>query len=131
MVDYLVEIEEGRDKNKPLKMVMTKQIIIIKKLTFYLSTGRQKIASLAHGLRLPERYREAGQRYYNLAVVNRFTRGRKSEHVAAVCLYAVCRSEKSAHMLIDFSDILQVSQDFSFFLFSFVFFFFAYVFVNR
>ncbi|CEJ00569.1 hypothetical protein RMCBS344292_14621 [Rhizopus microsporus] len=74
-----------------------------------LENGRQKIASLAHGLRLPERYREAAQRYYNLAVVNRFTRGRRSEHVAAVCLYAVCRSEKSAHMLIDFSDILQVN----------------------
>ncbi|CAO3667071.1 unnamed protein product [Rhizopus stolonifer] len=74
-----------------------------------IENGRQKLASLAHGLRLPERYREAGQRYYNLAVVNRFTRGRKSEHVAAVCLYAVCRSEKSSHMLIDFSDILQVN----------------------
>ncbi|EIE87227.1 hypothetical protein RO3G_11938 [Rhizopus delemar RA 99-880] len=52
-------------------------------------SGRQKIASLAHGLRLPERYREAGQRYYNLAVVNRFTRGRKSEHVAAVNVFTL------------------------------------------
>lgn len=58
---------------------------------------------------MPERYRDAAQRYYNLAVVNRFTRGRRSDHVAAVCLYAVCRTEKSSHMLIDFSDILQVN----------------------
>lgn len=71
--------------------------------------GRIKISSLAHAVRLPERYREAAQRYYNLAVVNRFTRGRRSDHVAAVCLYAVCRTEKSSHMLIDFSDILQVN----------------------
>lgn len=41
--------------------------------------------------------------------MNRFTRGRRSDHVAAVCLYAVCRTEKSSHMLIDFSDILQVN----------------------
>jgi transcription factor IIIB subunit 2 len=41
--------------------------------------------------------------------VNRFTRGRRSDQVAAVCLYAVCRTEKSSHMLIDFSDILQVN----------------------
>lgn len=71
--------------------------------------GRIRISSLAHAVRLPERYREAAQRYYNLAVVNRFTRGRRSDHVAAVCLYAVCRTEKSSHMLIDFSDILQVN----------------------
>lgn len=70
--------------------------------------GRVKISSLAHAVHLPERYRDAAQRYYNLAVVNRFTRGRRSDHVAAVCLYAVCRTEKSSHMLIDFSDILQV-----------------------
>ncbi|KAK4519825.1 uncharacterized protein ATC70_010068 [Mucor velutinosus] len=74
-----------------------------------IENGRIKISSLAHAVRLPERYREAAQRYYNLAVVNRFTRGRRSDHVAAVCLYAVCRTEKSSHMLIDFSDILQVN----------------------
>lgn len=73
------------------------------------SLGRVRISSLAHAVHLPERYRDAAQRYYNLAVVNRFTRGRRSDHVAAVCLYAVCRTEKSSHMLIDFSDILQVN----------------------
>ncbi|KAI8381450.1 uncharacterized protein BYT42DRAFT_613227 [Radiomyces spectabilis] len=71
--------------------------------------GRQKIARIAHALRLPERYREAAQRYYNLAVANRFTRGRKSDHVAAVCLYIVCRNEQSSQMLIDFSDLLQAN----------------------
>ncbi|GAA5814251.1 hypothetical protein MFLAVUS_007745 [Mucor flavus] len=74
-----------------------------------IENGRLKISSLAHAVHLPERYRDAAQRYYNLAVVNRFTRGRRSDFVAAVCLYAVCRTEKSSHMLIDFSDILQVN----------------------
>ncbi|KAI9309264.1 hypothetical protein BJ944DRAFT_173294 [Cunninghamella echinulata] len=74
-----------------------------------IDNGRQRIARLAHGLRLPERYRESAQRYYNLAVINRFTRGRKSDHVAAVCLYIVCRNEESSQMLIDFSDLLQTN----------------------
>ncbi|KAI7849014.1 hypothetical protein BDC45DRAFT_521736 [Circinella umbellata] len=74
-----------------------------------MDNGRHKIARLAFALHLPERYRESAQRYYNLAVVNRFTRGRKSEHVAAVCLYIVCRNEKSSQMLIDFSDLLQAN----------------------
>ncbi|KAI9250880.1 hypothetical protein BDA99DRAFT_204177 [Phascolomyces articulosus] len=74
-----------------------------------MENGRHKIARLAFALHLPERYRESAQRYYNLAVVNRFTRGRKSEHVAAVCLYIVCRNEKSSQMLIDFSDLLQAN----------------------
>ncbi|KAI8073046.1 hypothetical protein BC940DRAFT_250460 [Gongronella butleri] len=74
-----------------------------------IDNGRHRIARLAHGLKLPERYREAAQRYYNLAVVNRFTRGRKSDHVAAVCLYVVCRNEQSSQMLIDFSDLLQTN----------------------
>ncbi|CAO3594341.1 unnamed protein product [Absidia cylindrospora] len=74
-----------------------------------IDNGRQRIARLAHGLRLPERYREAAQRYYNLAVINRFTRGRKSDQVAAVCLYIVCRNEQSSQMMIDFSDLLQVN----------------------
>ncbi|KAI9320862.1 hypothetical protein BX666DRAFT_1851284 [Dichotomocladium elegans] len=52
-------------------------------------SGRLKIAKIAYALRLPERYREAAQRYYNLAVINRFTRGRKSEHVAAANVFVL------------------------------------------
>ncbi|KAI9473851.1 MAG: hypothetical protein EXX96DRAFT_528798 [Benjaminiella poitrasii] len=74
-----------------------------------IDNGRMKIANIAHAIGLPERYRESAQRYYNLAVVNQFTRGRKSDHVAATCLYCVCRTEKSSHMLIDFSDLLQIN----------------------
>jgi len=44
-----------------------------------------------------------------LALNNNFTKGRRTEVVAAVCLYVVCRQEKSSQMLIDFSDLLQVS----------------------
>ena len=35
-------------------------------------------------------------------------RGRKSTHVIAACVYITCRTEGTSHMLIDFSDILQI-----------------------
>ncbi|CAH1764043.1 268_t:CDS:2 [Entrophospora sp. SA101] len=65
--------------------------------------------ALATALRLSDHLMEAAQRYFNLAITNNFIQGRKTEHVVAACLYIVCRSERTSHMLIDFSDILQVN----------------------
>jgi transcription factor IIIB subunit 2 len=48
-------------------------------------------------------------RYFKLAVEHRFIQGRKTEYVVAVCLYIVCRYEKTSHMLLDFADALQVN----------------------
>ncbi len=36
------------------------------------------------------------------------SRGRKNTHVIAACLYITCRTEGTSHMLIDFSDVLQI-----------------------
>ncbi|KAL1925245.1 uncharacterized protein VTP21DRAFT_128 [Calcarisporiella thermophila] len=74
-----------------------------------MEAGRRRIVELATALRLPERYQESAQRYFNLAVSNNFTKGRRMQNVIAVCLYTVCRMEKSSHMLIDFSDILRIN----------------------
>jgi len=57
---------------------------------------------------MTERHMEAAQRYYNLAILNDFNKGRKTVNVASACLYIVCRMEKTSHLLIDFSDVLQV-----------------------
>lgn len=43
-----------------------------------------------------------------LAVQNNFVQGRKTQHVVAACLYIVCRRDRTPHLLIDFSDVLQV-----------------------
>ena len=40
--------------------------------------------------------------------INSHFRGRKSTHVIAACVYITCRTEGTSHMLIDFSDILQI-----------------------
>ncbi|CAO3679751.1 unnamed protein product [Umbelopsis ramanniana] len=74
-----------------------------------MENGRRRTQHLAHALKLPERYQESAMRYYNLALNNNFTKGRRTEVVAAVCLYVVCRQEKSSQMLIDFSDLLQIN----------------------
>ncbi|XP_061669022.1 BRF1 RNA polymerase III transcription initiation factor subunit b isoform X2 [Syngnathoides biaculeatus] len=44
-----------------------------------------------------------------MVVSRHLTRGRKTEHVIAACLYLVCRTEGTPHMLLDLSDLLQVN----------------------
>ncbi|KAJ2080397.1 transcription factor TFIIIB subunit brf1 [Coemansia sp. RSA 988] len=78
-----------------------------REMTLY--NSRRRIQRLATALRLSEHYIDTAQRYFQLALNLNFTRGRRSVYVSAACLYIVCRTEKSSQMLIDFSDVLQVS----------------------
>lgn len=85
-------------------------------LCFYRSHNRphdslasRKIQNFAGALRLSEIVCLAATRLYTLAVEHKFTKGRKSNNVAAVCLYVACRQKETRnYMLIDFSDLLQV-----------------------
>lgn len=74
-----------------------------------LANGRRRIAQLAQSLHLRANHIDAAHRLFMLAVQHNFTQGRRSQHVAAACLYIVCRRQKTPHMLIDFSDVLQVN----------------------
>lgn len=67
----------------------------------------QAVGSALGGL--GEHHIEQAYRWYTLALQHQFTRGRRANHVVAACLYIVCRIEKTAHMLLDFSDALQTS----------------------
>jgi transcription factor IIIB subunit 2 len=50
---------------------------------------------------------EAGKRNYSLAFHKNFVQGRTVTCVAAVCLYAACRSDgKAPYLLIDFADAI-------------------------
>jgi len=74
----------------------------------YLSASK-KIQNVANALRLSEVVSHAATRLYTLAVEHKFTKGRKSLNVVAVCLYVACRQKETRnYMLIDFSDFLQV-----------------------
>jgi transcription factor IIIB subunit 2 len=69
-----------------------------------LARAQKEIQILATNMKLSQRDADAGFRIYTLAQQRNFVQGRKSIHVIAASLYIVCRQQKSAHLLIDFSD---------------------------
>ncbi|TIC26717.1 BRF1-domain-containing protein [Wallemia mellicola] len=71
--------------------------------------GKRRVRQLAAALRISEAVAESGERIYTLAVQNNFIRGRKAVYIVSACLYAACRLQKDSHMLIDFSDFLQIN----------------------
>jgi len=74
-----------------------------------LANGRRRIQDVASRMRLSNLYVDAAHRLYTIAVERNFVQGRRTAHVVAACLYIACRQEKSQHMLIDFSDALQIN----------------------
>lgn len=74
-----------------------------------LANGRRRIIEVASRLRLGGHYVDSAHRLFTIAVEKNFVQGRRTVHVVAACLYIACRQEKSQHMLIDFSDALQVN----------------------
>uniref|UniRef100_A0A7S3HIT3 B-related factor 1 n=1 Tax=Spumella elongata TaxID=89044 RepID=A0A7S3HIT3_9STRA len=74
-----------------------------------LVNARRTISQVAGSLRLPPLYVDRAYRLYQLALQRNFIFGRKQLHVVATCLYIICRQEKSPHLLIDFSDSLQIN----------------------
>jgi transcription factor IIIB subunit 2 len=73
-----------------------------------LINGRRRLQELANAMHLSELIRDAAARYFTLAVSNNFIKGRRSAYVIASCLYIACRVNQTNHMLIDFSEALQV-----------------------
>ncbi|GBE85923.1 BRF1-domain-containing protein [Sparassis crispa] len=75
-----------------------------------IANASRKIFQVATVMRLSEVVSLAATRLYTLAVEHKFTKGRKSMNVVAVCLYVACRQKETRnYMLIDFSDLLQVN----------------------
>ena len=75
-----------------------------------LRNARKKIEALAHQLCLRRDRIDKSFHFFKLALASNLTRGRKSTHVIAACVYITCRTENppTSHMLIDFSDVLQI-----------------------
>lgn len=73
--------------------------------------GKRYINQIGVALNMGERLTGSGMQVFKLAANLNFIQGRTIRSVAAVSLYIACRTMKgSTHMLIDFSDILQVSH---------------------
>jgi len=73
-----------------------------------LSNGRRVIQHMAGLLRLNTHHVDVAQRFFQQAVQRNFIQGRRTQTVVAVCLYIVCRKQKTSHMLIDFAEVLQM-----------------------
>ncbi|KAJ3019953.1 transcription factor TFIIIB subunit brf1 [Thoreauomyces humboldtii] len=76
-----------------------------------IANGHKRIQDISFQPQIKMRGRqiEQAQRIFNLAVSANFTKGRKLNNVAAACLYIVARTDKTAHMLIDFADALSTN----------------------
>ena len=73
-----------------------------------LRNARNKIRVLGQQLSLRQDRIDMAFNFFRMALSRNLTRGRKSTHVIAACVYITCRTEGTSHMLIDFSDILQI-----------------------
>lgn len=74
-----------------------------------LANAKRAISQVSSSLRLPPYYIDRAHRLYSLSLQKNFVYGRRQVHIIATVLYTVCRQEKSPHLLIDFSDVLQVN----------------------
>ncbi|KAK5873432.1 hypothetical protein PBY51_018472 [Eleginops maclovinus] len=74
-----------------------------------LQAGKRQIQQLGSQLQLNQHCLDTAFNFFKMVVSKHLTRGRKTEHVIAACLYLVCRTEGTPHMLLDLSDLLQVN----------------------
>lgn len=61
--------------------------------------GKRRLQALASQLKLNNHCVESAYMFLKLAVSKRLTKGRRTNHVAAACLYLVCRTEKTPRIL--------------------------------
>jgi len=73
-----------------------------------LNRAKSKIGALAQQLRLRQDHVDMSFYFYKLALSKGMTKGRKIDNVIAACVYITCRVESTSHMLIDFSDALNI-----------------------
>ncbi|XP_031494718.1 transcription factor IIIB 60 kDa subunit-like [Nymphaea colorata] len=76
-----------------------------------LAKGRNEISDIVSGLEMSggDSLIDQAHRLYTIAVERNFTRGRRTNQVAASCIYIICRLEKKPYLLIDFSEFLQIN----------------------
>ena len=111
--DPLVTGEAARVENKRSRMVRFPALRFPLSFSSSLySSATRKIQQICQHFRLSDVVSLAATRLYTLALEHKFTRGRRSMHVVAVCVYVACRQKETRnYMLIDFSDLLQVRDD--------------------
>ena len=72
----------------------------IKYSSFDIFLGKKRIQQLAGQMKLNQVCVDRAFNFFKMAVSRRITRGRKTAHVVAACLYLVCRTERTPHILV-------------------------------
>lgn len=63
------------------------------------SPGKRQIQQLGSQLQLNQHCLDTAFNFFKMVVSKHLTRGRKTEHVIAACLYLVCRTEGTPRIL--------------------------------
>lgn len=67
------------------------------------------MVQVATVLTIPTSVLERAKRLYNIASNKKFTQGRKTKQIVGAILYLACRLHCTKHLLIDFSEVLQIN----------------------
>ncbi|XP_037950894.1 transcription factor IIIB 90 kDa subunit isoform X1 [Teleopsis dalmanni] len=70
--------------------------------------AKKEITHLCQQLQLTQHYIDTALNFFKMALMRHLTRGRKSTHIYAACVYITCRTEGTSHLLIDISDVQQI-----------------------
>lgn len=70
--------------------------------------ARNGIIALCQQLRLNQQCIDIAVNFFKMALSKHLTKGRPASHVHAACVYITCRTEGTAHLLIDISDALHI-----------------------
>ncbi|KAF1825994.1 uncharacterized protein K489DRAFT_376392 [Dissoconium aciculare CBS 342.82] len=74
------------------------------------NAGRRALASLAAPLKVPDNITQQAASVWSLAALNNFMAGRRTDEVAAACMWAACRRQKENDVLLmDMAEILRIN----------------------
>ncbi|CAG9106017.1 unnamed protein product [Plutella xylostella] len=73
-----------------------------------LKKARHGITALCQQLRLNQQCIDIACNFFKMALSRHLTKGRPASHIQAACVYITCRTEGTAHLLIDISDALGI-----------------------
>ncbi|KAJ0173749.1 hypothetical protein K1T71_010898 [Dendrolimus kikuchii] len=73
-----------------------------------LRKAREGITALCQQLRLNQQCVDIACNFYKMALSRHLTIGRPASHTQAACVYMTCRTEGTAHLLIDVGDAVPV-----------------------
>ncbi|CAL8111524.1 unnamed protein product [Orchesella dallaii] len=73
-----------------------------------LRSAKKKIVEVAQQLRLNQHCIDMAFNFFKMALHKQLTKGRKNSLTIAACVYMTCRIEGTPHLLIDFSDVVQM-----------------------